>query len=328
MKIIVGIDIGGTKCAVTFAAPQGDRFDFLDKVKEHTITDSPRQAIARFITLIRERLEKNPSWVLAAIGISCGGPLDAGRGLILAPPNLPLWDNVDIYTPLKQAFGVPVAMENDANACALAEWVYGAGKGTRNMVFLTFGTGMGAGLILGGKLYAGTNDMAGEVGHIRMAQDGPEGYGKRGSFEGFCSGGGIAKQGRVAAEQALARGETVGFCTGADELDGITAEKIAIARAKGDLCAVQIFDNVASKLGMGLSILIDILNPQVIVIGSIFARQEQALRGRMEQIIAQEALKRNAEICRICPPALGEKIGDYAAMTVGLMKYQNDRTAK
>lgn len=323
MKIIVGIDIGGTKCAVTFAAPQGDRFDFLDKVKEHTITDSPRQAIARFITLIQERLEKNPSWVLAAIGISCGGPLDAGRGLILAPPNLPLWDNVDIYTPLKQAFGVPVAMENDANACALAEWVYGAGKGTRNMVFLTFGTGMGAGLILGGKLYAGTNDMAGEVGHIRMAQDGPEGYGKRGSFEGFCSGGGIAKQGCMAAQRAFAQGKTVGFCAGPEDLENITAQGIAEALSQGDPWAQEIYETVAEKLGMGLSILIDILNPEVIIIGSIFARQEQVLRSRMEQVIRREALSQSAAVCRICPPGLGEKIGDYAAVTVGLMKYRN-----
>lgn len=323
MKIIVGIDIGGTKCAVTFAAPQGDRFDFLDKVKEHTITDSPRQAIARFITLIWERLEKNPSWDLAAIGISCGGPLDAGRGLILAPPNLPLWDNVDIYTPLKQAFGVPVAMENDANACALAEWVYGAGKGTRNMVFLTFGTGMGAGLILGGKLYAGTNDMAGEVGHIRMAQDGPEGYGKRGSFEGFCSGGGIAKQGCMAAQQAFAQGKTVGFCAGPEDLENITAQGIAEALSQGDPWAREIYETVAEKLGMGLSILIDILNPEVIIIGSIFARQEQVLRSRMEQVIRREALSQSAAVCRICPPGLGEKIGDYAAVTVGLMKYRN-----
>ena len=323
MDVIVGIDIGGTKCAITFGAVEGDRFVFLDKVKEHTITASARLAIDRFIAIIRERLEVHPDWRLLSIGISCGGPLDARRGLILAPPNLPLWDNVDIYTPLREAFHVPVAMENDANACALAEWVHGAGRGSRNMVFLTFGTGMGAGLILNGRLYSGSNDMAGEVGHIRLAQDGPEGYGKRGSFEGFCSGGGIAKQGRMAAERALARGETVGFCTGQDQLDGITAEKIAIAQAEGDPCAIQIFENVASRLGQGLAILIDVLNPEMIIIGSIFARQEQVLRERMEQMIAGEALKRNAAVCRICPPGLGEKIGDYAAITVGLMKYRN-----
>lgn len=323
MEIIVGIDIGGTKCAVTFAALENNEFTFLDKVKEQTITAEPDRAIARFIAIVRERLAAHPDWKLICIGISCGGPLDAEKGMILAPPNLPLWDCVDIYTPLREAFGVPVAMENDANACALAEWVHGAGKGTRNMVFLTFGTGMGAGLILNGRLYSGTNDMAGEVGHIRLAKDGPEGYGKKGSFEGFCSGGGIAKQGRVAAEQAFAKGQTVGFCSGTDDLDNITAEKIAIARAEGDLCAIDIFDNVAYRLGMGLSILIDILNPEIIVIGSIFARQEQVLRSRMEQIIHQEALKRNAQICRISSSALGEKIGDYAAVTVGLMKYRN-----
>ena len=144
MKIIVGIDIGGTKCAITFAALEQEEFTFLDKVKEQTITEDAHRAIARFIQVIRQKLDANPAWELVSIGISCGGPLDASRGLILAPPNLPLWDNVDIYTPLREAFGVPVAMENDANACALAEWVHGAGKGTRNMVFLTFGTGMGA----------------------------------------------------------------------------------------------------------------------------------------------------------------------------------------
>lgn len=323
MKIIVGIDIGGTKCAVTFAALENNEFTFLDKVKEQTITAEPDRAIARFIAIIREKLAEHPDWELICIGISCGGPLDAEKGLILAPPNLPLWDHVDIYTPLREAFCVPVAMQNDANACALAEWVHGAGKGTRNMVFLTFGTGMGAGLILNGRLYSGTNDMAGEVGHIRLAKDGPEGYGKKGSFEGFCSGGGIAKQGRMAAERAFALGQTVGFCAGPEDLDNITAEKIAVARAEGDPCAIGIFDNVAYRLGMGLSILIDILNPEIVVIGSIFARQEQVLRSRMEQIIAQEALERNAGICRICPPALGEKIGDYAAVTVGLMKFHN-----
>lgn len=323
MKIIVGIDIGGTKCAITFAALENNEFSFLDKVKEQTITAEPELAVARFIAIIRERLAAHPDWELISIGISCGGPLDTERGLILAPPNLPLWDHVDIYAPLREAFCVPVAMENDANACALAEWVHGAGKGTRNMVFLTFGTGMGAGLILGGRLYSGSNDMAGEVGHIRLAADGPEGYGKRGSFEGFCSGGGIARQGRMAAEEAFARGESVGFCAGPEELENITAEQIAIALEAGDACASRIFENVACKLGMGLSVLIDILNPEIIIIGSIFARQEQVLRGRMEQIIRQEALERNAQICRISPPALGEKIGDYAAVTVGLMKYCN-----
>src|SRR5690606_9115141 len=109
-------------------------------------------------------------------------------------------------TPFRDRFGVPVGLQNDANACALAEWKWGAGRGARNMIFLTFGTGMGAGLILDGRLYAGTNDMAGEVGHMRLAPDGPEGYGKRGSFEGFCSGGGIARLASAKAADWLRSG--------------------------------------------------------------------------------------------------------------------------
>lgn len=322
MKIIVGIDIGGTKCAVTFAAiDKNHTFTFLDKVKEKTDTEHPNQAVERFIRIIQEKCTEKPDWELAAIGISCGGPLDSRRGLILAPPNLPKWDHIDVYTPLIQAFHVPVAIENDANACALAEWHQGAGKGTQNMVFLTFGTGMGAGLILNGRLYSGTNDMAGEVGHVRLAKDGPVGYGKAGSFEGFCSGGGIAKQGRIAAEEAFHSGQTVGFCAGPEDLDNITAESIAKALEQGDPYAQRIFDQVAEKLGHGLAFLIDILNPQMIVIGSIYARQEQVLREKMLEVIRREALPQSAGMCKICPPALGEKIGDYAAITVGLMKY-------
>lgn len=321
MKIIAGIDIGGTKCAITFAqVEEKGTFRFLDKVKEQTIRDNPQKAIGRFVEIIGDKCRENPQWKLAAIGISCGGPLDSRKGLILAPPNLPLWDQVDIYTPLREAFGVPVAMENDANACALAEWYQGAGVGTENMVFLTFGTGMGAGLILGGKLYSGTNDMAGEVGHIRLADEGPLGYGKNGSFEGFCSGGGIANQGREEAVEAMRRGKKAGFCRDMEDLPNVTAERVAQALQGGDPYAEKIFAQVARRLGQGLSILIDILNPQMIVIGSIYARQETVLRDTMLKIIRQEALCQSAKVCKICPPALGERIGDYAAITVGLMQ--------
>ncbi len=324
MKIIAGIDIGGTKSAISFAhVEEGKTFCFLEKVQEKTITDHPGQAIEGFVKTIRNGLTRHPDWELDAIGISCGGPLDSERGLILAPPNLPLWDKVDIYTPLREAFQVPVAMENDANACALAEWCQGAGQGTQNMIFLTFGTGMGAGLILNGRLYSGTNDMAGEVGHIRLADGGPEGYGKCGSFEGFCSGGGIAKQGQNWARTAFSQGRAVSFCDGSGDIGNITAARIAEAMAAGAEDAKCIFRQVAERLGAGLSILIDVLNPQRIVIGSIFARQEKNLREGMMEVITREALSQSASVCQICASALGEQIGDYAAVTVGLMKLQN-----
>ena len=109
-------------------------------------------------------------------------------------------------------------MQNDANAGAIAEWKYGAGKGYNNLIFLTFGTGMGAGLILNGKLYSGTTDLAGEVGHIRLAEMGPVGFGKAGSFEGFCSGGGIAQLAQIKVREKLQMGEKVSFCESIDDL--------------------------------------------------------------------------------------------------------------
>ena len=113
----------------------------------------------------------------AAVGISCGGPLDSKKGLILSPPNLPGWDNVPVTKLLSEALQVPAFLQNDADACAIAEWRFGAGQGCENMVFLTFGTGLGAGLILNGKLYQGASGMAGEVGHLRLFDNGHIGYG-------------------------------------------------------------------------------------------------------------------------------------------------------
>ena len=203
--VIAGFDIGGTKCAVSLGQiAQDGTIRLLDKVKFPTPEDY-REALQQLGDALEALLQKSGVSSLKAIGISCGGPLDSKRGRILSPPNLPGWDDVDVITPFVERFGVPTALQNDANAGALAEWQWGAGKGCRNMVFLTFGTGMGAGLILNGELYTGTNDLAGEVGHIRLAEDGPEGYGKRGSFEGFCSGGGIARLAQSMAEDHLRR---------------------------------------------------------------------------------------------------------------------------
>lgn len=323
MQIVVGIDIGGTKCAVSFARYDRSRIEFLDKVKMSTVTGNFQQAMKEFVDIIREKFKENTHWKLCSIGISCGGPLDGAKGLILSPPNLPKWDKADVYTPLKKAFGVPVMLQNDADACALAEWTFGAGKGLKNMIFLTFGTGMGAGLILNNELYEGTDSMAGEVGHIRLCDDGPFGYGKYGSFEGFCSGGGIADLGRRRAKEALDKGTPLLFCPTKEELDKISARTIAEAMEAGDKAAAEIFTTVGRYLGKGLSVLIDILNPQMIVIGSIYARQEAVLYPEMYKAICEEALELSRNTCKIVPASLGEQIGDYAAVSVGIRAYEN-----
>lgn len=322
MRVVTGIDIGGTKCAISFACLDEEKIKFLDKVRMDTEREDFARAVKEFIRVIRLKLNENPKWRLCSIGISCGGPLDAQEGLILSPPNLPKWERADIFTPLKRAFGVPVMIQNDADACALAEWRMGAGKGCQNMIFLTFGTGMGAGLILNGRLYSGTNNLAGEVGHIRLAEEGPVGYGKGGSFEGFCSGGGIADLGRKRAGEALDAGKPPLFCPGREDLPRISAKSIAEAMEQGDALAAEIFDTVGEYLGRGISLLVDILNPERIIIGSIYARQRKTLEKRMLEVVEAEALKVSARVCRILPASLGEQIGDYAAVSVGIKAYE------
>jgi glucokinase len=213
---------------------------------------------------------------------------------------------------------VTVSIQNDANACALAEWLMGAGKGTQNMIFLTFGTGMGSGLILNGKLYAGTNDLGGEVGHIRLAKNGPVGFGKAGSFEGFCSGGGIAQLAETMVLEKLQKGEKVAFCPDADSAKKLTAKTVAEAAISGDPAALEIIRVSAEYLGRGLAVLIDILNPECIVIGSIYSRNEMLFKPHVDRILAEEAIPSAVEVCRIKPALLGESIGDYAALCVAL----------
>lgn len=313
---ILGFDIGGTKCAVITAEWDGDNIKLLKK--ESCATDvniSPEQMIQKLITLADNVLSARPE----AIGISCGGPLDSKKGIILNPPNLPGWEKVEIVKQIEEHFGVPTYLQNDANACAIAEWKFGAGKGKNNVVFMTFGTGLGAGLILDGKIYSGTNDNAGEVGHIRLDRFGPIGYGKVGSFEGFCSGGGIAQLGyTMALENAKTGKYPMYFKEGMAQTE-VTAKTIAEAARLGDETAIEVYRTSGEYLGKGLSIIIDLLNPEVIVIGSIFARCYDLLWEDAKKVIEKETLSIAFACCKVVSAVLGEQVGDYAAVATALL---------
>jgi glucokinase len=303
----IALDIGGTKTSVSLW--EGET-SLAQKIQFPT-PPSPEETLAKALAAVDQAirgasLERSR---VAALGISCGGPLDSGRGLVLSPPNLPGWDAIPVVSLLREKTGFPCFLENDANACALAEWRWGAGRGCRDMAFLTFGTGMGCGLILNNSLYRGAGDLAGEVGHIRIAEDGPEGYGKEGSWEGYCSGGGLTR--------------LYAALTGRTE----TGKRICEAAEAGEAEALQVIDTCAFYLGRGLALLIDLLNPQRIVIGSIFARSEALFRPRMEQALEREALAASRRQCAIVPALLGELLGDKAALGValnGMEKEKND----
>jgi glucokinase len=303
---IIGLDLGGTKCTVVKTGKDGN----CEQVDRFT-TFAPEKTLKEIFKCI-ERIGPGNNPVF---GVACGDPMDAKKGLILSPPNMPGWDRVEIVKELVERFGGEAYLMNDANAGAIAEWKFGAAKGFESVVFCTHGTGMGAGLILDNRLYEGTNGSAGEIGHIRLSADGPVGYGKKGSFEGLCSGGGIAQLARAKAAELKGK---VAFNPG--RIEDITTKDVALAAERGDTVAKEILALSGSYLGQGLSTIIDILNPQIIVLGSLFIRCRKFLEPAMKKRLEEETLSWSLANCKIVPAGLGEQIGNYAAVSVALYR--------
>ncbi|MEO0453886.1 MAG: ROK family protein [Verrucomicrobiota bacterium] len=300
-----GINIGGTRTTITSSGLSDA------PIAKRTIdipTIEPEGTLRQATELI-EKWEPGDSPV---IGVACGNPLDVSKGLITCPPNLPGWDKVPVVEMLQNTFGGQTYLMNDANAGALAEWWFGAGRRCQHMAFITAGTGFGAGLILNGKLYEGVLGNAGEIGHLRLENDGPIGYGKAGSVEGFCSGGGIAQMGQAVATEY---GGDVAFNPG--PIEKITALHIGKAAEKGDPHAKEVLALAGRQMGKAIAILIDLLNPEVIVLGSIYARCRPFLEPEMRKILAEEALEDSLHACDIRPAKLGEDLSAYAALSIG-----------
>ena len=299
MKISAGIDIGGTKCALSLGECGEDSVKIIHREEFPTAGKHWRDVLGEFADRLAAKGGADN------IGISCGGPLDSKHGMIMSPPNLPGWDGVPAVAFFEERFKVPVHLQNDANACAFAEWKFGAGRGTQNMVFMTFGTGLGAGLIINGCLYSGTNDNAGEIGHIRLAPTGPVGYNKAGSAEGFCSGAGMTKLAFIRAKE---RGIVLP--------EDFSTKELFKRVDTGDEFCTSVFKESASHLATILAYTIDIINPELIVLGGVFMRQSNRFMREISPILEREALPLANGVCKIVPAGLSENIGDYAALAV------------
>jgi len=301
---IIGLDIGGTKFAVVEGTVEGE---ILGRIQQPTETERGfEDTFARLCAAVEGMLAgaHAAGRKVVALSVSIGGPLDIERGIIYSPPNLPGWDAIPLKDLLRRRFGLSVYVEHDGNAGALAEWRFGAGRGARNLIFLTMGTGLGGGIILNGQIYRGTSDLAGEVGHMRIAPDGPLAYGKRGSWEGYCAGPAFAVHAREMFPQ---RGGA-----------GASTPEIVTLALSGDADAVKVVERVAHYLGQGLAILADILNPEVIVIGSMAVRLGEMLLEPARQAMKEEALPGAYAVCRVVSAALGERIGDIAALCAAI----------
>ena len=328
-NLLVGVDIGGTKTAVClWSKPPQDRqegipvplcrTEFATQPKR-----GPQPAIELIVRAIRESLARSgpdrfPAPHPSAIGVSCGGPLDSAAGAIQAPPNLWTWVDVPINAILGKEFGAPCRLENDANAGAVAEHRFGAGKGTRNMVFLTMGTGLGAGIIADGRLYRGGCDAAGEIGHVRLTRTGPVGYHKAGSVEGWASGGGLGRVATKAAEMARDRGRRTLLIEPLERNRAVTARDVGEAARAGDALAKKLIRATGRRLGEAIAILVDVLNPERIVVGGLAMRLGDDLLDPARAVLAREALDKSAAICQVVPAGLNEQIGDLAALCVAI----------
>ncbi len=264
-KLLLGVDIGGTKVAAGLVNGRGD---IVYKTRVPMVATGTAEAgLAAVGSAIETVFKANPEAQVAAIGISSPGPLDPNTGVVINPPNLPCWRNFHLADEIRKVYDVPTRVDNDANAAGLAEALWGAGVGYRNVFYATLGTGIGTGIVFDGKIYWGRTGAAAEGGHMSIAYEGPKcGCGKRGCIEVLAAGPAIARRARTALERAGARGDKLLELAGGS-IDKVTAEVIGQAWRAGDKLAGEILQKTCDVLTCWLGNIVDLLEPDVIVIG-------------------------------------------------------------
>jgi glucokinase len=319
---VAGIDIGGTKIVVALGDMEGNvishsRYATQVEIGPHRIVDNAIAEIKRMVEKTATRL--------VAVGVGCGGPLDSQRGLILSPPNLPDWDEFPIIEIIEERLAVPALLDNDANVAALGESKYGAGHGLSDIVYITISTGIGGGIIIGGKLLHGVNDGAGEVGHITVLPDGPScGCGARGCMEALCSGTSIARR----ARESLLAGVHSSLTEMAGGINEVTAKVVAEAARGGDRLAQEIWDETIYYLAVGISNIINILAPQAVILGGGVATSGEQLLEPLRREIQSRNTMLPPEKIDIRQAALGGDSGIYGALILGQRTVALESAAK
>ena len=318
-KHVVGIDIGGTKLATVVADSTGN---ILGKVRKPTLSEKgPAYAISLLFDMVREvvtqvGLEQTS---ISAIGVSCGGPLDTQTGVVYSPPNLPGWDAFPLKARLESEFQVPVTIENDANASALAEFRFGGGRGYTAVLYMTMSTGIGGGIVIDGQVYHGANDSAGEVGHQILLPDGPRcGCGKQGCLEALCSGPAIARRAQAAIQKQLEDGtaSTTLLTLANGRIEEVKSEHVLAAARTGDALALELVQETAYYMGWGIANLVNILNPDIVLLGTIAVAAGDLLLDPIRETVSKFAMTRPAEAVTIAPAELGDALGDLAAVAL------------
>ena len=312
MRYVVGIDLGGTNIVVGTVAEDGS--ELIGLVSEPTLPEQGSDAVvARIVKLARASLEEARGKTVAGVGIGSPGPLDTARGLVLLTPNLG-WTNFPLRDRVTAQLGLPGTLDNDANCAVFGEWWRGAARGAKHVVGLTIGTGIGGGIVLDGQIYHGASDIAGEIGHMTIDSTGRRcKCGNYGCLEAYASGPAIAAR-AVEGVEAGAETSLPDYVRG--DLTQITAQVIYEAAHDGDEYAREVVHETAKVLGAGVANIINIFNPQVVVIcgGVTLAGDQLFVPLRSE--VKRRAFKPAANACRIVPGELTGTAGVYGAAAV------------
>ena len=265
---MLGVDIGGTKIAAGLVNPGTGEIRAQVKLPMNVRGDAQTgfAAVTSAIDLVLEKVDVEIRAV-AAIGLCAPGPLDPGAGVVLNPPNVPCWRNFALAPKIADVYGRPARLDNDANAAALAETMWGAGRGYANVFYATLGTGIGTGIVLDGKVLHGRTGAAGEGGHVSIDFRGPQcACGKRGCIEVFAAGPAIAKAARRGLEQERGAGRMLLGLAGG-QAHAITCEMVAEAYAQGDAVAKRVLEQTIEYLSFWLGNIVDLLEPEIIILG-------------------------------------------------------------
>jgi glucokinase len=308
---VVGVDLGGTNISVGVVAADGSSVR-AERTIETRASAGADAVVARIVSQVLGALDEAdvPRDAVLGVGIGAPGPLDRATGIVRITPNLG-WSEFPLRARVAEGTGLPTALENDANCATLGEWWTGAARGARHVVGVTLGTGIGGGLILDGRLFHGASDVAGEIGHMTIEVDGRWcGCGNHGCLEAYASGSAIAAR----AREALADGRPSAMrdLAGGD-LAALTTAHVYGAAAGGDAAARAIVAETARYLGTGIASLLNVFNPDVVVIAGGVTQAGDALLGPVREEVARRAFRAATDACRIVPATLGRGAGVIGA---------------
>ena len=322
-RYVLGVDLGGTKISVGAMNADGGQTIAMQTTPTHA-DQGADAVVARIAQMVQTVMEQTitetgaPRSAFLGVGIGSPGPLDRAKGLVITTPNLG-WHNFPLRDRVSRAVDLPATLDNDANCATLGEWWVGAARGGRNVVGITIGTGIGGGLILDGRLYHGSSDAAGEVGHTSIDSTGRRcKCGNYGCLEAYAAGPAIAERAREAlegGEPSLMKAMVSG------DLAALTAQHVFEASTKGDMVAREVVRETARLIGTGVANLINTFNPDVVVLAGGVAQAGEDLFRPLRAEVHRRAFKPSVDACRIVPGSLGGSAGVIGAVATFLAQH-------